>query len=142
MYLPLVYPSGFLFLYCRHILEYFYYFYFSCSCKNPIWSCSREIILLVLLLGSCEWDLVLCLSEVKSSFLNKFISAKNNSFCWFRNSSVCTFNVSVKLLLKSSISLFMLLLFWVQTLEIELCLGIDRHVQLEIILHFTFVMWV
>ena len=43
---------------------------FSCPCKNSIWSFSREIILPVLLLGSCEWDLMLCLSEVKSSFLN------------------------------------------------------------------------
>ena len=30
----------------------------------------------------------------------------------------------------------MLLVFRVQTLEIELCLGMDRHVRLEIILHF------
>ena len=35
---------------------------FSCSSRNSIWSCSREIILSVLLLGSCEWDLVFCLS--------------------------------------------------------------------------------
>ena len=30
----------------------------------------------------------------------------------------------------------MLLVFRVQTLEIELCLGMDRHVRLEVIIHF------
>ena len=90
----------------------------------------------VLLLGSCEWDLVLRLSEVRSSFLNKLISVKKNSFCWFIKSSVCTFNVSTIIVLKSSKSFFMLLVFWVQILGIELCLGMDGHVWLEIILHF------
>ena len=80
--------------------------------------------------------MVLCLSEVKSSFLNKFILVKNNYFCWFIKSSVCTSNVSMKLLLKSSKSFFMLLVFWVQTLGIKLCLGMDRHMRLETILHF------
>ena len=79
-------------------------------------SCSREIILSMLLRGSCEWDLVLRLR----SFFKKIISVKNNYFCCFIKSSFCTFNVSMKLLLKSSKSFFMLLVFWVLTLGFEL----------------------
>ena len=82
--------------------------------------------------GSCEWDVGAAISW----FLSKLISVKNYSFYWFIKSSLCTFNVSVKLLLKSSKSLIMLLVFWALTLGIELYLGMERHVQLEIILHF------
>ena len=42
----------------------------------------------------------------------------------------------MKLLLKSSKLFFMVLVFWVQTLGIDLCLGMDRHERLEIILNF------
>ena len=108
---------------------------FSCSCRNSIWSCGSEIILSVLLLGSCEWDLVLRLRDVRSSFLNKFNSVRKNSFCWFIRSYLCAFNVSMKLLSKSLKLFSMLLVFWLQTLGIELFLGMDRHVRLEIILH-------
>ena len=52
---------------------------------------------------------MLRLSEVKSSFLNKLISLIKNHFYWFIKSSFCTFNVSIKLLLKFSKLLFMLL---------------------------------
>ena len=66
--------NRFLFLERFPMIFIILYLDFSCSCRNSILSCSREIILSVLLLG--EWDVVLCLSEVRNSFLNKSISIK------------------------------------------------------------------